>query len=347
MHSRLFLIASLFWLFLASTKADGASSSPSLPAIAGVQFLNEQKGFLLQEGPRNCILRTQDGGETWVARPGPAGPALMRFTSEARGWILTGSAPDKLQLYFTDTAGQHWKRTGILGSNAIPIDFVFVNESTGIFIINDVRSHSSRLVRTTDGGRTFSNVNFGVTPPYTLNKLAFDGHQLWVVGQGLALESENGGETWEEKLPHGEVAPAPNLQRAVFNKDNVLFVGETGVFSFKPSSNEWSRLATLADKLHGIWAASHLAKEVCIVGSSANLFCSSDGKAWSIKSQLPLAPRNRVAALQVGNVFTELVSNSNSKGWLIDESGRLFQSTDGGATWQQRKIPYGCQRSGR
>lgn len=62
------------------------------------------------------MLRTRDGGRTWVGIPAPraAAPAVIRFADARNGWALTGDlqgrATTRRRLYSTHDGGAHWHR---------------------------------------------------------------------------------------------------------------------------------------------------------------------------------------------------------------------------------------------
>jgi photosystem II stability/assembly factor-like uncharacterized protein len=141
------------------------------------QFFDPQHGLTLSwSSPtaRAVLLATSDGGSTWVVRSLP-GEVLFaaEFADANHGWAIGVLAADfdrmppvpaiPLPLYKTDDGGVTWVPvpTEILwGGPEGPIDVLdFVDQNNG-FAIREryMGTGQSQLLKTTDGGRTWSIV---------------------------------------------------------------------------------------------------------------------------------------------------------------------------------------------
>jgi photosystem II stability/assembly factor-like uncharacterized protein len=110
------------------------------------------------------VFVTEDGGESWVARPTPASanvgaqtwgfPEALPFSAASpTDWILfVGSA-----LYVTHDAGRTWSVFHPRNVPRAPLvwDVGFVSPSSGWAVFGYRRSTSPRLVETEDGGMTW------------------------------------------------------------------------------------------------------------------------------------------------------------------------------------------------
>ena len=119
------------------------------------------------------LLVTSDGGSTWVVRSLPGDPFTDDFADANHGWEIAGSAADfdavpgvALHLYRTDDGGLTWVSvpTNVVWrsreARVGPIDILdFVDQNNG-FAIREryMASGHSQLLRTTDGGRTWTVV---------------------------------------------------------------------------------------------------------------------------------------------------------------------------------------------
>lgn len=125
------------------------SMSPSrLPDV--FQFVNEREGWGVDA--ENNILQTTDGGETWEIQHNENGVRLssIYFLNEHEGWV----AGD--EVLHTDDGGETW--SWINENSELPgkLDhIVFRDSSEGWGIEKYGSDHSPRLLRSTDGGKTW------------------------------------------------------------------------------------------------------------------------------------------------------------------------------------------------
>lgn len=100
------------------------------------------------------IYATHDGGETWQnTAPLPVGLNVFDFVDMQHGWASDGSV-----LYTTSDEGNHWiKLTPNESFKHISL-LDFVSSTTG-WAISSAPSMPSSLLKTTDGGRTWTTIS--------------------------------------------------------------------------------------------------------------------------------------------------------------------------------------------
>ena len=164
---------------------------PMRANLMGIQMISETTGFIA--GTENTILKTTDGGETWVgtsqrARVGETRNNLegIWFVSPTNGWII-GSFGTLLQ---TTDGGETWnKRDPGFDNNLLGIHFL--DENTGW-----ISGQEGLILHTTDGGATWNQQK---TESYDdLHDITFvDANVGWAVGGfNSVLHTTDGGQTW-------------------------------------------------------------------------------------------------------------------------------------------------------
>lgn len=192
--------------------------------IAALVFPTELRGFLvLADG---SLLRTDDGGSTWLALPPiPAsGPTAIAFTAPDVGVVATGAG----LIYRTGDGGATWQAAGLAARGLRSIFFVTAQHgyavgerSTVMETLNGGKTWSAKgadgsptlasircetaliclaasdaggLLRTSDGGKTFTQVE-GSEGMFAVGFAA--GSRAVAAGAaGQVLASDDSGATW-------------------------------------------------------------------------------------------------------------------------------------------------------
>ncbi|MDE0467241.1 MAG: YCF48-related protein [Candidatus Poribacteria bacterium] len=167
--------------------------------LMGIQMINETTGFIA--GSENTILKTTDGGETWIgsserARVGETRNNLenILFVSPTTGWVIGSFGT----LLHTMDGGENWeKRDPGFDNNLFGIHFL--DENTGW-----ICGQEGLILHTTDGGATWNQQK---TESYDdLHDIIFvDAMVGWAVGgYNSVLHTTDGGQTWTvSNIPGG------------------------------------------------------------------------------------------------------------------------------------------------
>ena len=159
--------------------------------LMGIQMISETTGFIA--GTENTILKTTDGGETWVgsserARVGETRKNLegIWFVSPTTGWVIGSFGT----LLHTADGGETWeKRDPGFDNNLFGIHFL--DENTGW-----ISGQEGLILHTTDGGATWNQQK---NESYDdLHDIIFvDAMVGWAVGGfNSVLHTTDGGKTW-------------------------------------------------------------------------------------------------------------------------------------------------------
>ena len=159
--------------------------------LMGIQMISETTGFIA--GSENTILKTTDGGETWIgsserARVGETRNNLegIWFVSETTGWVI-GSFGTLMQ---TTDGGETWEKQNPGFDNNL-FGIYFIDENTGW-----ISGQEGLILHTTDGGATWNQQE---TESYDdLHDITFVDNMVgWAVGGfNSVLHTTDGGKTW-------------------------------------------------------------------------------------------------------------------------------------------------------
>ncbi len=134
------------------------SCDPQAPA-----FFEGQAGVLtvtcydLPSGTQSAfVYSTQDGGATWQTEPVTGAYQSAEFLNAEVGWVLTAPDPNAegpRDLFTTQNAGETLNRTRQVNWTA---QFSFVSPQLGWAVAQSAEGVA--LVKTTDGGRTWTEI---------------------------------------------------------------------------------------------------------------------------------------------------------------------------------------------
>jgi photosystem II stability/assembly factor-like uncharacterized protein len=353
------------------------SIPPSLPVLASpvlgrIDFQDENNGWGIAVNDNGYILRTVDGGSTWLnATPPGIGPvgisASLTVLNTNTAWVLVpGMDFFSGKLYQTSDGGVTWK------SNPVPFGggfLQFLDASTGRLLADRGArdgSEAVELIQTSDGGATWVSVfhndasqsGFSDSLPLAgiKNGLTFlDANTGWVTGSIPANGSvylyvtHDGGVSWaQQKVPlPAEYAAYTYLPQApvFFGKDGFLplmvYQPERTDFTIYVTHDgglTWSGDPTDVHKVikPGL-AAFADALHIWSWDGGPVLFISSDGAQVWEQAAATLDLSGRLSQLEFVPTPAERFT-----GWAltrVDEAGhsQLYRTSDS-STWM-RLVP--------
>lgn len=345
-RSRLVLafVATFVLLTLASAPSRSALAAQEIPQptpavwrreahLREVQFLDARLGWAC--GDRGTILRTEDGGTTWVVVPSSVDCRLdsLWFADARNGWAvggyeLPGSARRVGVVVATNDGGTTWRRMSTLGLPWLH-RVRFADAQVGYAIGEISTRERSGIFITRDGGRNWSALT-GFAP------------QAWLDGDSLdratfALVGGRGG-AYRFEGDRFEAAPAldglvPRLSRVRFSTNGIGWaIGERGsIYRSHDQGRSW-RSALDRALLPGIeqveWSALAVAgTSIWVAGSPGNLLLHSndDGENWS------------VIRTGIEGTISSLAFVDGGRGWAVGSLGRIHVTEDGGFTWRPQR----------
>ena len=169
------VVNDLIWLYVthdggATWYQQSLSLPPEVPSgqlsLISPTFFSDMDGVLpiifsdliTGRGIATDIYVTHDGGTTWKSTMLlPAVFGTIDFVDTQHGW-----ATDGMVLYSTSDGGQHWTKLSPGPDFKQVTDLSFVSSITG-WAIGRLSNTSSSLLRTTDGGKTWTPIPFSIS----------------------------------------------------------------------------------------------------------------------------------------------------------------------------------------
>lgn len=232
--------------------------------------------------------------------------------------------------------------TTVAAANLRPADIrpnlfgaCFISDQEG-WVIGDL----GRVLYTTDGGRTFEQLDVGTKRAF-LSIACFPDKTLILSGKmGIIYRSNDGGRTWQAQKSETD----KNLVSLAFNsKDVGIAVGDAGtIVRTQDGGASWQKISVpeqipLPEEIAETVAPGDIllydvsfpaADRAWIVGEFGVILTSSDGgMTWS-------AQKSPVQETLFGVNFTD-----TSNGWVVGLSSVMLRTRDGGQNWEQVKVP--------
>ncbi len=289
---------------------------PTMNPLTGCFFIDQKTGWAV--GEYGVIIKTTDGGENWQ----PQGDFYqfnitdVQFIDHNTGWAC-GMYGEILK---TTDGGINWARV----STNIPEYFIriyFSNPSDGIAM------YIGGFYKTSDGGSTWRRIPGSWIQ---LNDMHFiDPMNGWAVGgnfsSAIALQTTDGGETWNMKAPSGQV----RLWCTYFTSPSIGFAAsESGlIFRTTNAGASWTSLQTATNLTFNSISFSNPLNGFAVAGMAAGGYVSrttDGGNSWQ--------------PVTTGSIYSfyDIVHLNSQTSILFGFDGYIFKTTDGGETWSNK-----------
>ncbi len=216
--------------------------------------------------------------------------------------------------------GQTWT-SQTTGSNATLNDAIFISEGNG-FIVGGDFNNSANILRTTDGGQTYSeSVLTGLNSLFGIDFI--DANNGWTFGvDGLLLRTTDSGNTWLAQ-PSGTTEWL--LDIAFVDQTTAVIVGGNGTI-LRTTNGGLSWLPVASGTTEWLTGVSALVNTTLFaVGNGGTILSSGDsGQTWT--------PRTSGTSEDLSDISFRDENN----GTAVGNNGTILSTTDGGETWDQQ-----------
>lgn len=182
----------LFLFVLTNTFAQNwtLQNSGTTQNLADVFFIHNSTGFACGD---SGILKTTDGGNSWVNVFSGAGLIKLHFPTASTGYV---SSMANAGLFKTTDGGNTWNDISLNLSNGSGGGIWFTSADTGFYAIGNF-SNSSKILKTSNGGISWDTV-FADTTSYWISYFYFaDANTGYATGNnGYVYKTTDGGNNW-------------------------------------------------------------------------------------------------------------------------------------------------------
>ncbi|MDQ6920198.1 MAG: YCF48-related protein [Candidatus Dormibacteraeota bacterium] len=277
----------------------------------------------------DVIERTQDGGESWsVVFAGMNG---HQGTVRDLEWV-TGTVAFAATSY------------GLLRLDTRPPGFSLVNQRDDVRRIDFVTPlvgyaiADDRVIRTADGGRTFADINVGLTIVSWIQWVSA-GH-AWAAGPRGVVATSDGGRTWAQQLVFND---SPDSGSSV-PWTQVGFTDELNGFAYHRAGDVNTLLHTSDGG--GNWEPAPrlpagVTSDLVVTGpQSAELVQPSAPGRPSLCATADSGMTWRCSDLPLPGDPGQMVAKGAARWLALMDSGAVFAVSQNGETWSTRRRPF-------
>ena len=311
-----------------------AQSSGVTARLRGVSAVSDRVAWA--SGAAGTVLRTADGGASWLKIPVPGAETLdfrdVDAVTDLTAYVLSIGAGSASRIYKTTDAGAHWT---LQFTNDDPKAFfdamAFWDEKRGLAISDSV--DGAFVIRTTRDGRTWTAVPSARLPPALPNEGAFagSGTNIAVLGSGTAwigtgaasrcrvLRTEDGGATWHiAETPVAASASAGIFSVAFRDAHHGMIAGGDyrkekdavdNAAATADGGSTWTKISGLGGFRSAVAAVPGSTASWLAVGPSGADISADDGQTWT--------------AIPGDGYHAFSFARRGRAGWGVGESGRI------------------------
>ena len=309
--------------------------TPQANLLRSIQMIDANTWFTV--GANGTFMRTNDAGANWFFhhQAGRHQNAAQTIGQNYNLWFF-----DSMNGYVTGMTGYIGKTTnggttfdsvgvGVIPTNEWGQSIWFANQDTGFVSTRRSSWTNGRIVRTTDGGTTWTTV---YTDPQGITAIYGTSSQIVyaVVVDGTILKTTNAGQTWTQNVG---VVPVFMYSMSFLNETTGFVAGGGGEMARTTNAGAtWIQLTSPQTN----WAYFQIkivsATEIYAAGDPGFLYKSTDlGNSWQ---SLQIVPVNGPATTYIWYGMDKVGSTIT----LCGDYGIVAKSTDNGLTWSSNNF---------
>ena len=292
-------------------------------ALLDICFVNKNVGYAVGGLSKSSIIKTIDGGKTWVQQD-PGSYYYLRsvyFTDEQDGWAV-GSY--NAILHTTD-GGKNWNRITVKNTE-LDITYhkvAFIDKQNGW-----IRDSKRRILKTNDGGTTwnlFDSVDVDIDDFYFNNS-----KHGWAIDFWHIYETKDGGESWTINYIAGYTQPildGVSYASVFFQNENVGWIGGYGsMVTTSDAGKTWKKVDGI-DRNDILRTIHFTDNETGFAMTEGRIYYQTNdgGKTWNRKD-------TGICGSIVGLAFID-----KNNAWATDYQGSIIKMSNQGNTWEVQR----------
>ena len=261
-------------------------NGPVTATLQHVDFVSSQSGWILgihPDGGNVVLLKTDDGGTTWVEQPSPSyGTGYVHSPNMAwpdadTGWLTIGN-----QVFRTSDGGQTWQEFKLPGQ---PYQWSSLSGVDGqhAWVAAD---YNDTIIHTDDGGVTWTTLPITATQlahRFVMYDMAFvDAKNGWAVSRDTVVHTSDGGRTWRVQLNQGYIDHISFKDTQTgwgWNGNGGLWSTTDGGLTWEQRTIPLGRYAVAFVGEHGVWAVGRWAE----IERSTIAYSRDEGETWEMQ----------------------------------------------------------------
>lgn len=324
----------LFLVIFPFSRGSRPSPEPSKAEAPAPVAKDELKGL--------GVFRSDDGGKTWQAKSwiegqsgSIAGFKVNKLASDPSQPSTLYLATDGNGLWISRNGGDLWgkvvDKNGVLEPTANVLGLAVNPDNLREWYLAVYQKRRGRVLRTTDGGLTFSEIYSTPLELYGVFDLYYDRGLRTLniaTGQGALLETADQGKRWRAVRWFSD-----GLVRVLVNPIDtaIRFVvtPRGSIFKTEDRGSTWVDVTPALSKFSGattnqVWLVGR--NGTLWLGSGYGLLSSKDNGASFQPAKSIISPNALISALAV---------DANSDGRMaVSALNRVYRTSDAGATWE-------------
>jgi photosystem II stability/assembly factor-like uncharacterized protein len=265
--------------------------------------------------PNGLLLKTHDGGNLWTPIYLPTENIFRNchFFNQNEGIALSSS-----KIFYTVDGGLNWEEK-FYSSYYFLRDMSFADDLNGIVVGG--YGNSPYILRTTNGGQTWNQVNISFSTHLWKVKYLDSAHVYATSGNYALIYSEDGGLNWSVPTSYPSNANAKSLD--VLSDSLIITAGTKGTI-FKSIDGGQNLFPSHYGTTKSIFSVHFINRDYGFASGEAGLIMktTNSGAEW-IENNLSLQ-----ANLNGIEMLDEMTAIS------VTSNGQILKTTDSGNNWQ-------------